>query len=177
MKRNFQACALRQLLRSDRHDAENYLRTKLRRWHERDRLITPIGTLTRRAGLKLTKAFTLVTPRVAIAMFRAWLNAWCTARRFQDRCKRCVFHCDGAGAEDSLEHYAHCQVVRDFARKSLQLPDSSVGRTCALLCLNRDVSDEIYTLQLLLLYAVYSATNSLRFGTAQVRTDHVQELL
>ena len=56
-------------------------------------------------------------PRVLAAMLRTWFNGWCTSRRFQ-RHGTCIFGCS---CEDSIEHYAVCKVVAEFARRHLNL--------------------------------------------------------
>ena len=73
-------------------------------------------------------------------------------------------------SEDSLEHYAYCPIVGDYARSKLRLPAHLSHGLRAFMCLESDVSDEDATLQLLLLYAVYTATNQLRFGVKCRRT-------
>ena len=132
--------------------------------------------LVRRALRTLQLAFDLVNPRVAIALFRTWLNGWCTARRFQDYNSSCLCQCESANSEDSIEHYAHCPVVVHFAVNKLKLPTHLTTGLRGFLCLDRDVSDEVRTLQLLLLFAVYSASNSIRFGKCPAPAD-ISELL
>eukprot|EP00969_Alexandrium_andersonii_P012236 533881-Alexandrium_andersonii.AAC.1 len=47
-------------------------------------------------------------PSTRRALARAWLNGWCTQRRFQ-----CAGVCPFCGeAEDSLEHFTQCHVLR-----------------------------------------------------------------
>ena len=47
----------------------------------------------------------------------------------------------------------------------------------SFLCLDLEADEEIWTLQLLLLHAVYSATNCIRFSKAPVSLTCVEELL
>eukprot|EP00959_Pyramimonas_sp_CCMP1952_P054540 1140117-Pyramimonas_sp.AAC.1 len=61
---------------------------------------------------------TATPPCVRAALLRTWFNGWCTGRRFQQQ-RACIFGC---ALDDSIEHYARCPVVRDFARRRLALP-------------------------------------------------------
>ena len=127
----------------------------------------PEGTLARRAASGLNLAFKLVPPRVAHVLFRSWINGWCTARRFQVRHAPCLFACahrSSDGCFDSIEHYAHCRTIRAFAQNVLHLSEQDVGNMQGFLCLRANVGNDERTLQLLLLYAVYTATNILRFS-------------
>ena len=156
-KRFFQNRVYRCLLARDGYMAEYRLREKLERWQVN---ATPIGTLTRRACNRLPKLLQLVSPRVGMAVFRAWWNGWCTARRIQDRTKRCVFRCSCEFSEDSIEHYCCCPSVRDFAWCTLHLPARLSGSLSSFLVLEPGLPDEILTLQALLVYATDSARNS-----------------
>ena len=124
----------------------------------------PAGHLVRRALRRLQQAFALVAPRVGIVLFRTWLNGRPTSRRFQDRSKCCLLRCGRPTAEDSIEHYAFCPVVLEVARCHVNLPDHTIGSVRSFLVLYENVSKETLTLQLLLLYAVYGATNAMRYG-------------
>ena len=64
--------------------------------------------------------------------------------------------------EDSIEHYACCPIVIAFACEKLHMSQEHVGNLATFLCLTRDTPDDVRILQLLLLYAVYNATNTLR---------------
>ena len=172
IKRKFQGQALNSLLHAEAYSHEDVLRRKLKRWGIRT---VPEGTLARRASRYIRHAFTLVPTRVAVVLFRTWLNGWCTARRFQVRHATCLFACGLAGeCNDSIEHYAFCPVLKKFAIQQLRIPQHLVGTMLGFLCLDRDVDDNMRTLQLLLLYAVYSAANTLRFrhaGSAGISMD------
>ena len=128
----------------------------------------------------MNRAFAIVPVRVALVLFRSFFNGWCTARRFQVKHAPCLFGCtygSTEGCHDSIEHYAHCQVVRDFAKSSLDLPDTTVGGLLNFLCLSSNVDDETRILQLLLLYAVYSATNCMRYTSPNVSPQSMHEFL
>ena len=77
----YQKTAYAMLLPVQSDNPENRMRHKLTRWNLSD----PIGIVTRRALRRLSNAFRLTTPRVAIVLFRSLWNGWCTARRFQER--------------------------------------------------------------------------------------------
>ena len=168
IKTRFQSQALLQLMIAQHYNHEHVLGHKLQRWQIQG---VPDGILARRAARYLPHAFELVPARVATVLFRTWFNGWCTARRFQVGQASCLFGClsgSGDGCHDSIEHYAHCIVVRTFALHRMNMPHNCVGTLLGFLCLNRDVTDDTRTLQLLLLYAVYTATNCLRFCQPQL---------
>ena len=60
-----------------------------------------------------------VPPRVLSALLRTWWNGWVTGRRFQNYHGSCMFGCPGHA--DSIEHYATCPMVTDFANRRLNL--------------------------------------------------------
>ena len=64
-----------------------------------------------------------VTPRFQAAVFRTLWNAWTTERRFQRRqsdTNVCVFNCSST-AEDSIEHYCRCPIVRRVGYRHLKI--------------------------------------------------------
>ena len=83
---------------------------------------------------------------------------WCTARRFQASAP-CLLGC-GANAGDAIEHYAVCPVVwRVAARKGrLRIAEPSLSRFMILSCAH----DEEMILLAVNIFAVYSATNTVR---------------
>ena len=176
LRKQYQSLVLKQLLAHDRYSTEALLRRKLERWRIKG---VPEGTLTRRATQILSWAFDMTSPRIAGVLFRSWLNGWCTARRFQSRASTCLLGCNlpSPDCEDSIEHYAHCRIVRCFASEVLRLPAQLVGNLQGLLCLHAGVSDDIRVLQLLLLYAIYTATNIIRRNAAPQQVQSVRELL
>ena len=169
----FQARVYLHLLREEHYNHAHHLRTKLEKWSTN---ILP-GVLERRAPRILQNAFTLVNTRVAIVLLRAWLNGWCTADRFQNHDAPCLFGCHSTCSADSIKHYAHCKIVKEFAHKHLLLPSQSVNATATFLCLDSGIPDVLRTLELLLLYATYSATNSLRFCGHPPQISDSNELL
>ena len=106
--------------------------------------------------------------RVALVLYRTWVNGWCTARRFQVKEADCLLGCKPTWAErcyDSIEHYAHCPIIRQFSRESLDLPEDATGNMLVFLCLQGGHGPETLCVQQLVLYAVYTATNALRRTT------------
>jgi len=178
IKRNFQAEVLRQLCQADQYNYEHVLSRKLKRWNSNS--IVPEGILVRRSVRLLRGAFAIVPLKVVLVLFRAWFNGWCTARRYQVPQAACLVGCipgSKPGCHDKIEHYAHCPVVVHFGCHVLQLPCAQVGGLINFLCLGRDVSDESRVLQMLLLYAVYSATNCLRFAKPKLGNADMKEFL
>jgi hypothetical protein len=151
------------------------LRCKLKRWCISE---VPEGILARRASKRLGRALGLVPVKVVFVLFRTWFNGWCSARRFQVKQAPCLFGCEFGSAEgchDSIEHYMRCPVVANFALQRLRLPQTSVRSMVAFMCLGANIDDELLTLQLLLVYAIYSATNCLRFAKPAI--DNLDEFL
>ena len=108
---------------------------------------------------------TLVQPRVLAAMLRTWTNGWCTSRRFQKNgC--CIFGCK---QEDSIEHYARCKVVEDYAFRHMHIHRNEGGseessKMANFLLLDRPVKD--FTDDELIRHAVRTATVYLAFCRA-----------
>ncbi len=74
----------------------------------------------------------------------------------------CVFGCS-ATAEDSIEHYAHCQAVRLVACRYLRLgPPEQFGLEQFLLVDADGIDDSALTCRAVLVYATYMATNYYR---------------
>ena len=69
-------------------------------------------------------------------------------------------------AEDSIEHYARCSVVREAGRTILGLQESSydkwLGNFVTLGVNSGRVDDSTLTLRAVLVYAVFRTTNHLR---------------
>ena len=76
-----------------------------------------------RAVSMLQQLAPLVPPRVWASLLRTLWNGWVTARRWPDgpmAGASCIFGC--RHTVDSIEHYASCVVVADFAQRRLGLP-------------------------------------------------------
>lgn len=105
-----------------------------------------------------------VPRRVCSAVLRTFFNGWCTGRRFQGG-GSCCFACGAWPQEDSIEHYSTCAVVRDFARRRLNICPRywSRGIFVALGLNYGSCSKDDLTRRALLVYSVYKAHNLLRY--------------
>ena len=95
------------------------VRAKLARWD------IPVFPRVRVGRMLATAArlAPLAPPRVQAAVWKTRWNGWVTQRRMQSlrtARRRCIFRC-AARAEDSIEHYACCPRVAQFARSELGL--------------------------------------------------------
>ena len=174
-KRQFQRLAYRRLLMSNAPCPVSRVRSKLERFRLTEPAHHPTLHLTIRqltpewmgrrslANLFLLKA--LVPPRVISAAFSTIWNRWVTHRRFQKRDEagnRCVLGCS-ASAEDSIEHYCRCPRTTELASRVLRLPGALHSNLYTFtLCNPHAKTIEDLTMQALLVYAVYSATNRFR---------------
>ena len=111
------------------------MRTKLDRWKL---TVLPAHRVLR--AMQVMPALSgSVPPRILAAILRTWWNGWSTARRYQVRCTlpqhRCMLGC---AAHDSIEHYASCSVLADFAQSQLQLqhPSDRESQLAAFLLLD-----------------------------------------
>ena len=164
-------------MKREHYNHESVLRRKLDRW-KFHRILE--GTLARRAARVLHTTFQIVPLRVALVLLRTWFNGWCTARRFQAKQSRCLIGCAPnihAEHQDSIEHYAYCPVIVHFATHHLYLSDSEDDRLLQFLCLRKNMSHEEQVVRMLLLYAVYTATNMLRYNRPRDSTFDMAEFL
>ena len=95
------------------------VREKLLRWDLGDNQRIHAERFTRHLHMLQQQA----PPRITAAVISTGWNRWCTARRFQTRhspLNICQLGCGGE-AEDSVEHYARCPVVRDCHAAILDL--------------------------------------------------------
>ena len=96
-----------------KYDGEARIRANVKR----------VGILDRREAARtqqrLRRLGGEVPPRVWAATFGCIWNRWATSRRRQEIKSCCRFGCPWA--EDSIEHYAQCPAIVDFARRRLHL--------------------------------------------------------
>ena len=136
------------------------MRNKLARWE----LQGYPGPNARRVLRRLLELKNLVPPRVGAACFGTIWNRWTTSRRFQQRqsaSNTCVFGCS-CSAEDSIEHYLHCRVIREFASSRLRLENLSPA---ALLLSSDDMrwnDGNALTRVAILVYCAFRATQTAR---------------
>ena len=133
---------------------ELHLRRRLDRWD----LHLLAGHRVRRAILSMKNVAAGCPPRVCASLLRSWCNGWVTARRMQDN-GACILGC---GGEDSIEHYAACQIFRGFCVQKLFLTPKEDPLGC-FLCLVRESTAETRK-RALALYALYSLHGIIRHG-------------
>jgi hypothetical protein len=114
-----QALAYEILLKKDTPNFNNRIRYKMHRWQ----LNVPPHRLADKIHRRLLQLRRLVSPRVLTSVWKLLWNGWITGRRFQNRSTTfCLFRCSDT-AEDSIEHYVRCPIIREFARRKLNLHD------------------------------------------------------
>ena len=170
-RRKFQSkiyTALHQKLAPDAHARFAH---KLSRWnlhHTSLPLHEQLSTIqrtpnwqARSAHQRLKTTAKLTTPRVHAAVFGAIWNRWCTLRRFQTR-GRCRL-CQQPHTEDSIEHYASCNTIRELATRRLGLCRHTQINIQTFTCTNPFIrTTEQLTRAALLIYATYRASNHQR---------------
>jgi len=167
IKKSFQKTALGMIKARAAPDRVERVRANLQRWSKDEGIsltgpIAHCASSTARTLLQLAK---LVTPRVHSAVFNTVWNGWCTHRRWQRRrapTNRCMFKCSST-AEDSIEHYCNCEVVKQVGRKLLRIeyPQElafDVWLMSSEWLRNEDVLRRIG----ILIYGVYNAFNTIR---------------
>ena len=139
-------------------DLETILRKRFQRWARTQIARVPWAVLARRAVERIAYLKGIVPPCSLAALFRSWLNGWCTSRRFQEKGK-CWLDCRCNG-DDSLEHYAHCNVSWAWVGKHARTDTRQRGlaRFLVLDVLPNDCTVVLTTN----VYAVYSAVNHFR---------------
>ena len=125
-EKRFQAQVYSELLKPDAPPpAERWMRLHLARW----RLGGGQAATERTVLRNLEELRVLVPPRVSEAVLSTMWHRWTTARRYQDlgaaRYVR-VQSCEG-DAEDSIEHYWACPVMRRTATALLRIEAPVVG--------------------------------------------------
>ena len=119
----------------------------------------------------------LVPPRVLAAVISTAWNRWATERRWQRRwatSNRCVFGCKPE-AEDSIEHYRHCSVVKEAHWKFLKIQPPLRESLLEIWVLGRSQGSRSDLVRGALgAYATYRAFNQQKFGTAVPRQELLQ---
>ena len=162
VKKVFQRTVKKALCGKDKPDLVARIRHKLARWN--------LAGLPRTNATRCAKLFKdlggLVPPRVSSAVWKTIWNGWATKRRFQVHDSSCLLCCGGRFAEDSVEHYAHCAVVKEVAGKHVGLAPAKHG----LGTNHGTVAEAILVKRAVLVYAVYTATNYLRHNPSHDAT-------
>ena len=164
-KRSIQRRILVAVRRRSVPDMHYRIRDRLARWNL---MGVPRATAEefRQHAETLRKA---APPRVRAAVLSTAWNRWTTERRFQRRggaANHCVFGCGGE-AEDSLEHYARCGVLRAVHWRHLRIGPDSTGSLLPKLILGRDLADKKEKTRAALgAYASFRAYNLQKHGAA-----------
>jgi len=118
IRSKFQSALTKRMRELTQYDAQGRMREKLRRWD------LPVWRryAAARATRRLQSLPRLVPPRVAAAVLGTVWNEWAAARRLQIEgpANRCVLGYRPA-ADDSLEHYTGCPLVRQAAFRHLRI--------------------------------------------------------
>ena len=182
LRRDFQKVSRKVLKEASGPDPVASMRTKLMRW----KLQGLPGHVAPRAHRGLCRLNGLVCPRVVAAVWRTLFNGWTTARRFQAQ-GQCLLGCRGPFQEDSIEHYAHCGVVRNFKAKflwdALSLHEADARSSDAkgefiTLGLNlSEVDDDALARRAILVYAVYCTVNNIRHTNPATSGETVMDMM
>ena len=152
------------LRKKEPYDEEHRMRHKLQRWNL---TVLPRWAATRALN-RLNYLHKHAPPRVSAAALSTLWNRWTTARRFQFF-SPCCLGCSDTAA-DSIEHYAHCPLVRRAAETELRLQlrewPHALGDFMLITrptCNDPRVTQERILLRMaLLVAAVYRVTNTAR---------------
>ena len=155
-RRHFQKAAYDRIVARRRPIAEDRMRDRLLRWN----LPGAPLRVDRRVLRRLEALRGLVPPRVSAAALSTLWNRWCTCRHFQRR-GLCVLGCPSA--EDSIEHYGRCPIIRQFASSFLHLRmDHACGLAYVLFAAPELDEPLILTRCAVLVYAAWRTTESVR---------------
>ena len=157
-RKSCQRAAAQWLMQARRPIAEDRMRDRIERW----RLPGPPLRVARRILRLYDRLRCLGPPRLgAAALSTAW-NRWCTERRF-GRQGPCVLGCQAVGAEDSIEHYSACSVVRRFAAHFLRLVFPGSRGVAVITLAAPEVGDDTALVRAAVLaYAVWRHTEATR---------------
>ena len=164
VRRQLQSTIATLLRAREPYNAEHRMRHKLARW--RLPLLPRISAT--RALDRLSLLSRCAPPRIRAAVLSTMWNRWVTARRFQHSAICCLGCC--VDAQDSIEHYSCCPVIRRVAASELRLAlrpwPQAMGDFLLLThpeCQDHAVSPDRITLRMaILVTAAYHVTNSAR---------------
>ena len=150
------------------------IRDKLARWQLPGRPRALADAYTR----QVNHCRRSVPPRVRAAMWNTAWNRWVTERRLQRRGSVndvCVFGCPPA-AEDNLEHYSRCRVLRAAHQRHLRLQPPHGGTLLQGWLLGADSGEAASCTRWALgAYASYRCYCSLKLGGG-IRTEEVDPM-
>jgi len=122
-KKGFQNAVYLHLLKTSHVERKCAMKEAIRKKLVRMKLDLPIAHATDRAMRRLLALKGKAKPKKFITLFKALLNGWATSRRMRSmnggNIDICPF-CKGPSTEDSIEHFAKCEVCNDvFLQKGL----------------------------------------------------------
>jgi len=177
---SFQSVARQQILKASlpTYYCDSRVRAKLQRW----RLPGNQGMLSKRAlsNFKLLRAG--VPPRVQVACFKVMWNGWVTSRRFNSISNHpngCILGCGSIYGEDSVEHYACCDIFWSWAcsaRPGGLGIQTRMRSKLSFLLLHPDLSDEDRIRIALGVYAVHRLINHIRHNGVSASFQHKRYL-
>ena len=170
VRRRFQRAAFDALPPPPLQLLDERIRRKLARWNH--------GLFPRVAVQRFRKLMaavcTATPPRVAAAVWRTLWNGWVTSRRMRtlSQEERGCIYCCGQAAADSIEHYANCSILAQFAmvRLNLARPPAGTARLAQFLLLSPGLDEiprETFIRRALLTAACYSVHNLVRYAKVQ----------
>ena len=119
----------------------------------------------------LKHIMTNTAPRIGLTCWHTIHRRWCAARRFGTRTQQsCLMGCEQQ--DDSVEHYAHCRIIREWAQRRLQLhyhhENAKMVWTQTMATTPLDLVKAAY-----MIYAAYRATNHFRHNGVDL--DHTKQ--
>lgn len=126
------------------------VRRRTARWRPRDMGASCLTT-------RMARILGLVRPRVALATYWLWFNAWPTRARFGGGNQHCLFCGEG---RDEVGHYTRCKVV--CRAHELAFGMAPPWRWCTFFSTNAEVCDRILAAQTTVTWALLSAHGFLR---------------
>ena len=172
IKKCFQRTVRNELVKRVKVHASVRMRCKLQRWNLQG---LPGRTAERYLRhLDILKKY--LPPRVSAAALRTAWNGWCTHRRFQKH-RNCIFACNSFFQEDSIEHYAGCQIGVGWLRSKLHFDGPiSKGHLIVLGAQLPSITVEDILRLGLWGYVLYKAFNFLRTSNRQLDPSDVEGL-
>ena len=107
----------------------------------------------------LRKVFDTTSPRIGYTCWSTVFRRWTTAQAFQQKGSKCLMGCDNY--EDSLDHYAHCNMIRRCARNKLNLHTNPLGSK-AIWAFTTNLADNELCKIAHMIYPSYRTTNFTR---------------
>ena len=148
----------RRLLSHDGFCPEMRIRHKASRW----RLAGLPGPTARRIHKNLHRLKAIAPPRVRAAVLSTLFNRWTTDRRMRSlrACNNgCRMGCPRS-AQDSLEHYVHCDIIRQWAER--RLPGTSPQQAKEQWMLATAMTDDQLGRAAIIVYVAYRTTQHVR---------------